>query len=135
LAVQSKSTGKSWLDRKGLAWMDPASQEVWDYNLAIAKDAASRGFDEINFDYIRFPSDGNMSDMTFPIYDMVSAKHLTMRKFFQYTRDSLPNTIISADLFGLAAVVKDDLGIGQVLEDALPYFDAISPMAYPSITP
>jgi hypothetical protein len=132
LAVQSKSTGKSWLDRKGLAWMDPASQEVWDYNLAIAKDAASRGFDEINFDYIRFPSDGNMSDMTFPIYDMVSAKHLTMRKFFQYTRDSLPNIVISADLFGLAAVVKDDLGIGQVLEDALPYFDAVSPMAYPS---
>jgi hypothetical protein len=132
LAVQSKSTGKTWLDRKNLAWMDPASQEVWDYNLAIAKDAGDRGFDEINFDYIRFPSDGDTSDMTFPIYDMQTSKHLTMRKFFQYTRDSLPTTVISADLFGLTAIVPDDLGIGQVIEDALPYFDAVSPMAYPS---
>ncbi|MCL4405991.1 MAG: putative glycoside hydrolase [Patescibacteria group bacterium] len=132
LAVQSKSNGKTWLDRKGLAWMDPASQEVWDYNLGIAKDATSRGFDEINFDYIRFPSDGNITDMNFPVYDMVTPKHLTMRKFFQYVRNTLPETTISADLFGLAAVVNDDLGIGQIIEDALPYFDAVCPMAYPS---
>ncbi|HOF50564.1 MAG TPA: putative glycoside hydrolase [Candidatus Colwellbacteria bacterium] len=132
LAVQSKSTGLTWLDRKNLAWTDPASQEVWDYNLAIAKDAASRGFDEINFDYIRFPSDGDIADMVFPVYDTTSPKHLTMRKFFQYVRNNLPETPISADLFGLAGIVNDDLGIGQVLEDALPYFDAVSPMAYPS---
>ncbi len=132
LAVQSKSTGTTWFDRKNLAWTDPASLEVWDYNLAIAKDAANRGFDEINFDYIRFPSDGDIADMVFPVYDMTSPKHFTMRKFFEYTRNSLPETPISADLFGLAGIVNDDLGIGQVLEDALPYFDAVSPMAYPS---
>ncbi|HOB90130.1 MAG TPA: putative glycoside hydrolase [Candidatus Colwellbacteria bacterium] len=132
LAVQSKSTGTTWFDRQNLAWTDPASLEVWDYNLAIAKDAANRGFDEINFDYIRFPSDGDIADMVFPVYDMTSPKHFTMRKFFEYTRNSLPETPISADLFGLAGIVNDDLGIGQVLEDALPYFDAVSPMAYPS---
>lgn len=132
LAVKSKSTGNTWLDQKDLAWLDPASQEVWDYNLVVANDAASRGFDEINFDYIRFPSDGNTSDMTFPIYNTQTPKHLIMRKFFQYLRDNTLGAPISADLFGLAGVVTDDLGIGQVLEDALPYFDAVSPMAYPS---
>jgi hypothetical protein len=55
-----------WLDHKGLAWMDPASRRAWDYNIAIARDTLQHGFDEVNFDYIRFPSDGNMRDMQYP---------------------------------------------------------------------
>ena len=65
---QELTTETLWLDHKKLAWMDPASEEVWDYNIAIAKDIASRGFDEINFDYIRFASDGDLKDMDFPFW-------------------------------------------------------------------
>jgi hypothetical protein len=131
LAVMSSSTGKTWLDYKKLAWIDPASKDGWDYNIAIAKDAQSRGFDELNFDYIRFPSDGNLSDMKFPFWDEVTLKRYVMKDFFKYLRENLPDVKISADLFGMATVMGD-FGVGQVLEDAFPYFDAIAPMVYPS---
>lgn len=121
-----------WLDRKGLAWMDPTAKEVWDYNILIAQDAANRGFDELNFDYIRFPSDGNLDDMHFPFYQDGSAKSAEIKKFFAYLREQLPGVKISADLFGLATVADDDMGIGQVIEDAYEYFDFVAPMVYPS---
>ncbi len=121
-----------WRDRRNLAWLDPASAEVWDYNIAIARDAASRGFDEINFDYIRFPTDGDLSDMYFPVWGEAEPRRQTIRSFFRYLRQQMGTSVISADLFGLATVNRDDLGIGQVIEDALPYFDFICPMVYPS---
>lgn len=132
LAIRSKGTGRLWLDNKKLAWIDPAGKEAWDYNIAIARDAVSRGFDEINFDYIRFASDGNLSDMTFPFYNSQSTKHGVIKDFFKYLRNELPGVKISADLFGLTTVRDDDLGIGQVIEDAYLYFDYVCPMVYPS---
>ena len=66
-AVKRKSDGAIWKDRKGMSWMFAGSKEVWDYNIKIAKVAYSIGFDEVNFDYIRFPSDGNMKDISYPI--------------------------------------------------------------------
>lgn len=66
-AVKRKTDGGVWKDRNGISWMDAGSPKVWDYNVAIAKDAYTRGFDEINFDYIRYPSDGNMIDISFPV--------------------------------------------------------------------
>lgn len=130
-----------WLDHKKLAWIDPAAKDAWDYNIAIAKDAASRGFDELNFDYIRFASDGNLGDMVFPTRinaDLTqtnadsTSKSKVIKNFFKYLREQLPNIKTSADLFGLATVQKDDLGIGQIIEDAYEYFDYVSPMVYPS---
>ncbi len=121
-----------WLDHKKLAWMDPASKDVWDYNIAIAKDAANRGFDELNFDYIRFASDGNLDDMVFPFWDEKTLKSRTIKIFFKYLREQLVGIKISADLFGLTTVQKDDLGIGQIIEDAYQYFDFVAPMVYPS---
>lgn len=132
LAIHSKKSGGLWLDRKKLAWMDPASKDVWDYNIAIAKDAASRGFDELNFDYIRFASDGNLDDMVFPFWDEKTPKREVIKEFFRYLREQLPNIKISADLFGLATINNDDLGIGQVIENAYQYFDFVAPMVYPS---
>ncbi|MFA5386437.1 MAG: putative glycoside hydrolase [Candidatus Paceibacterota bacterium] len=132
LAVQSKSTGTTWKDNKGLAWMDPASKEVWDYNIMIAKDAFGRGFDEVNFDYIRFPSDGKMSDMSYPVYDGKNTKSGILRSFMKYLREQTAGNKISADLFGLTTVNSDDLGIGQVIENAYQYFDYVCPMVYPS---
>ncbi|MFH1656296.1 MAG: putative glycoside hydrolase [Candidatus Nealsonbacteria bacterium] len=121
-----------WLDNLKLAWIDPSSKEAWDYNIAIAKDAASRGFDELNFDYIRFPSDGKLSDMKFSSWDGITPRHLVLKDFFQYLRQELPDIKISVDLFGLVCNNYDDLGIGQIIEDAFENFDYISPMVYPS---
>jgi len=132
LVIKSKSSGKAWRDRKGLGWVDPASKEVWDYTIAIARDALSRGFDELNFDYIRFPSDGNIEDLDYPIWDGTVSKSETMRRFFDYLRRNLEGAVISADIFGQALVAEDDLGIGQRYEDFLSYFDYLSPMVYPS---
>lgn len=121
-----------WLDHKKLAWIDPSAKEAWDYNIAIAKDAANRGFDELNFDYIRFASDGDLGDMVFPFWDKKIPKNKAIKSFFKYLREELRGVKISADLFGVAVIEKNDLGIGQIIEDSFDYFDYISPMIYPS---
>ncbi len=133
LAVKNRSTGNVWKDNLNLAWIDPASRESWDYNVRIAQDASKRGFDEINFDYIRFPSDGRLSEMVFPFYGPENiSKSESIREFFAYLRTNLAGVKISADIFGLTTVALDDLGIGQVIENAYQNFDYVSPMVYPS---
>ncbi len=130
-AVQS-SAGGVWKDRKGLSWLDPGAKPVWDYDLAIAKDALERGFDEVNFDYIRFPSDGDLAAIIYPFSGGSTPARETIREFFKYLRENLPGAKTSADIFGLATIATDDLGIGQVIEDAYRYFDYVAPMVYPS---
>lgn len=132
LALTSSTTGKQWQDNKKVMWVDPAGKETWDYNMAIAKDALARGFDEINIDYIRFPTDGNTNDIKYPFWDGKILKRFVMRDFFKYFRQALPDAKISADLFGLTTVNYGDVGIGQNIEDAYHYFDAVAPMVYPS---
>ncbi|MCX6719885.1 MAG: hypothetical protein NTV36_02150, partial [Candidatus Staskawiczbacteria bacterium] len=121
-----------WKDNNGLAWMDPASKDVWDYNVSLAKNAFAHGFDEINFDYVRFPSDGKISNMGFPVWDGTTLKKDVIKSFFEYLRVQLPKEKISADLFGQTTTNTDDMGIGQILETALENFDYVSPMVYPS---
>ena len=142
LAVHSKellndeapalSSETFWFDERGLLWVDPGSREAWDYNIAIAREVLSRGVDEVNFDYVRFPSGGSLSDMHLPVTQGDGPKRDVIRAFFAYLREQLADARLSADLFGLVTVSRDDLGIGQVMEDALPYFDALCPMVYPS---
>ncbi|MEX1013666.1 MAG: putative glycoside hydrolase [Candidatus Paceibacterota bacterium] len=132
LAIKSIETGELWKDYGGQAWLDPSSKEAWDYKLALAKEVSSMGFDELNFDYIRFPSDGNLRDTKYPFWDEVKPQKDVMKDFFAFLRENLSEEVISADLFGLTTINYDDLGIGQVLEDAFPHFDFIAPMVYPS---
>jgi hypothetical protein len=134
LAVKSKSTGGVWKDHKGLAFIDVGARPYWDHVVDIAKKSYALGFDEINFDYIRYPSDGNLADMNFSWTVGTSTKATMLKGFFSYLHDSLQGAGMktSADLFGLVTVASDDMGIGQVLENALPYFDYIDPMVYPS---
>lgn len=132
LAIKQLNNKTLWLDHKKLAWIDPAAKDAWNYNVAIAKDAANRGFDELNFDYIRFASDGNLNDMVFPFYDDKTPKNEIIKNFFSYLREKTKGAKISADIFGIATIKNDDLGIGQIIEDAYQYFDYVSPMIYPS---
>lgn len=134
LAVRSKSTGGTWYDRKGLAFIDVGAKQYWDYIVEMAKDSYALGYDEINFDYIRYPSDGDMKDAHYTYMSASSTKAEMLESFFSYLYNSLKDTGVktSADLFGLVTVAYDDLGIGQELVRALPYFDYIAPMVYPS---
>ncbi len=135
LAILDSRTQKPWKDNKGLSWVDPADTRVWDYLIEVANQAIKAGVDEINFDYVRFPSDGNLATLQYQTYN---ARALTkadqLKQFFKYLNGKLKPTgaVLSADLFGLSTLNTDDLGIGQVLENALLYFDYVSPMVYPS---
>ena len=146
LAVKKASDKEVvWKDKKGISYIDPAAREAWDYIITLAQESHKIGFDEINFDYIRFPSDGNMQDIYFPwsaqtlTQNPVHGKTMVLKNFFSYTseqlRSSIPDIVLSADLFGMTMTNKDDLNIGQVLETAAPFFDYIAPMVYPSHYP
>lgn len=136
LAVKRSSDGAVWRDRKGISWIDASAKEHWEYIATLAKDAYFQGFDEINFDYVRFPSDGNMSDIYYP-HSGTTTKPLVIENFFKYLDEELRDSgmKISADLFGMTTTNHDDLNIGQLLENAFPYFDYIAPMVYPSHYP
>ena len=134
-AVKDKN-GNIWKDRKGLSWVDPNSKEYWQYIVLLGKDTAKMGFDELNFDYIRYPSDGNMQNIVYP-YSATTTKSKVLKEFFSFLHSSFKDTgiKISADIFGMTTTARDDMGIGQLLENTLPFFDAVSPMIYPSHYP
>ncbi len=136
LAVLRESDKKVWKDNKGISFTDPSAEEVWEYHVRLAKESYDLGFDELNFDYIRFPSDGPMNDIYFP-FSKDGNKADLLEKFFIYLHNEFKDTgiVTSADLFGMTTTVENDLGIGQVWEKALPYFDFLSPMVYPSHYP
>jgi hypothetical protein len=125
-----------WKDYKGIPWIDAGAKPHWDYIALVAKEAYDIGFDEANFDYIRFPSDGNMKDIYYPWSDSKNKSDI-IESFFAYLHGQLSDTGVkmSADLFGMTTTNEDDLNIGQVMEKALPYFDYIAPMVYPSHYP
>ncbi|OGH91288.1 MAG: threonylcarbamoyl-AMP synthase [Candidatus Magasanikbacteria bacterium RIFOXYD2_FULL_39_9] len=135
-SIKSKQGGL-WRDKNHLAWVDPANPEVWKYVISVAKEAGRMGFDEINFDYIRFPTDGRMSDIVYTNGN--SKRYEVVAKFFKFLSKEMEDepVFISADLFGLTTEKKgeDDMQIGQRLSDAVLYFDYVMPMVYPSHCP
>jgi len=144
LAIKKDSDRSAiWVDYKDISYIDPGAREAWDYTVAIIREAYKAGFDELNLDYIRFPSDGNMRDIYFPfseelvLADPDYGKAKVVRGFFRYVHEQLADTdaVLSADLFGMVTTNADDLNVGQVLEFAEPYFDFIAPMVYPSHYP
>lgn len=132
LAVKS-SRGGLWADRRGLRWVDPYRKTVWEYNLALAREAAALGFREIQFDYVRFTSDGPIKECYYPAADHRSRAEV-IRDFLSYARRELAGwgVKVSADVFGLTCSAKDDLGIGQVFSEIAEQVDVICPMVYPS---
>ncbi len=134
LAIKSKAGGL-WRDHKGLAWVDPTIEDIWQYNMDIAREAVALGFDEINFDYVRFPSDGNMSQVVYTTGDR--PRHDVMGDFYAFLGDSFQTipALLSIDQFGFVMERHDGMSIGQRLEDAVDHIDYICPMMYPSHYP
>jgi hypothetical protein len=115
-------------------WVDPFSQFVWDYNISIAEELQKRGIDEIQFDYIRFPSDGNFSGVTYRNRKNNMTKMEAIESFLKKAREvvSIP---ISTDLYGFNSWYKMGNWIGQSIQMISRYADAICPMFYPSHFP
>lgn len=145
-----------WHDHKGLSFIDVAAKDYWDHIIELSAESYNLGFDEVNFDYVRYPSDGNMSDILFPhsmAGEYKADKPANLEAFFKYLTEQLDKEELfakyrhegtgretavpwtSADLFGMTTTNYDDLSIGQVQERAVPYFDFIAPMVYPSHYP
>ena len=130
LAIHS-SDGSLWRNNAGLGWTNPYDRRVWRYNVDVAVAAAKAGFDEIQFDYVRFPSDGDLSLIRYPRVGPQPMRW-TIPAFAQYASKRLhPRGVrVSLDVFGLAAT--RDLGIGQLPRRLSAHVDALYPMLYPS---
>ena len=134
LAVIDTRTGKPWIDNEKLAWVDPTREEVWDYLIAIAREAAAKGFDEIQFDYVRFPTDGRLSAARYSKPNNQATRIETVAGFLAKAKRELGPTgvFLAADVFGYTAFNENDTDIGQRIEEMAPHLDYISPMVYPS---
>lgn len=123
--------GNVWKDREGLAWIDPFRREAWEHSLALAEEAAQLGFDEIQFDYLRFP---DATGLVFAEPDTEERRVAAITGFLDAARERLGryNVFIAADVFGYVAWNGNDTHIGQQLETIAAHVDYLSPMLYPS---
>ena len=115
--------------------MDPFREEVWDYNIAIAREAVRKGFDEVQFDYVRFPTDGQL------VGRPLCASPTTRRRACPPSpaswsarggRSAPRARFVGADIFGYTAFNENDTDIGQRVEELAPHVDYLCPMVYPS---
>ncbi|MGZ3591303.1 MAG: putative glycoside hydrolase [Thermodesulfobacteriota bacterium] len=129
-AVRTQA-GQIWRDRENLSWVDPFNKEVWNYNINIAIEAAQYGFDEIQFDYVRFP---DASGLRFSMDHKEEDRVKAISGFLAEARRRLVsyNVFVSADIFGYVCWNQNDTNIGQRLEDLSPHVDYLCPMLYPS---
>jgi hypothetical protein len=134
LAVQD-TAGGPWVDGNGEVWVNPFAEEVWAYNVALAREAAEMGFAEIQWDYIRFP-DRPASELERAVFPGQGdrTRSQAIRDFLLWSRDELSDLDVplTGDVFGVAASSTRDVGIGQLWEDLVDAVDAILPMIYPS---
>ena len=130
LAIKNPD-GSVWRNQAGLGWTNPYDKRVWDYNVSIAEVAARAGFDEIQFDYVRFPTDGDVESIVYP-GKTATPPGWVIAEFAHYAAKRLKplGVRVSTDVFGLSAT--RDLGIGQVPRRLAKYVDAVYPMVYPS---
>lgn len=127
--------GGDWIDRDGYRWVDSFNRNVWDYNIAIAREALELGFSEVQWDYVRFPDvpQALMRVAQWPAREG-RTKADGIRQFIQYSREKLGQyeAPITADVFGLTTSVRNDMGIGQLWEKLADVTDVLLPMVYPS---
>lgn len=140
-SIKSRATGQPWKDSNGLVWPNPFVPEVADYNAALAKELAGLGVDEVQFDYIRFPTDGKLSDIQYKpdlnwtqLSDDEKLREQTIDNVVKKTYDILKttDTFLSLDVFGMSLWREDDNNIGQQYNDLVFLSDYICPMVYPT---
>ena len=139
LAVRHPN-GEIFYDREGMAWADPMKEEVWEYNIAITKEAIRLGFDEVQYDYLRFPSDSTSLEVVRALVykepSTIESRTRAIAGFVTAAKAVVDRThaFLSADLFGYALVIAPDhdMRIGQRLKDLAPHVDYVCPMIYPS---
>lgn len=135
-AIIYKDDGRPFTNQDGLIWASPHDRMLWEYDIAVAKEAAEVGFNEIQFDYVRFPaSDGGKLDKQLDYRNTTGeGKPATIQNFLKYAHKELSqeNVYISADVYGLVGSVADDMALGQYWEAISNVVDYISPMMYPS---
>ncbi len=132
LAIQT-SKGGVWHDHSGYGWLNPYQHAVWDYYVDIALDCIKHGFKEIQFDYIRFPSD-KLSTQFFPGRPADARRENQIQAFMRYARQKVNSNgaWFSVDVFGLTSLVSNDEGIGQRFLKVAESTDYLCPMVYPS---
>jgi hypothetical protein len=130
------ANGVVWTDGEGLAWANPHLEDVWQYNIDLILELAALGFDEINLDYIRFPSDGDVGAIAYSQENTPETRTTAIRTFASRLRAALQDydVFLSADVFGLTVWVNPENGmnIGQRVIDLAPSLDYLAPMIYPS---
>jgi hypothetical protein len=138
LGVKDRRTGSVWVDGESLAWVDPFQPAAWEYNAALASEAIQRGFDEVQFDYIRFATDPS-PDST--VDDIQYSRPMTeqnrvsaLKSFLSQAHKAVNDAggFLSMDTFGYTTWWNNDGGIGQDLEVLADDIDYYSPMVYPS---
>lgn len=134
-----KNDNTPWRDGKGYYWLSPHELKTAQYIVDISKAVYSSGFDEIQLDYVRYPSDGQMKLLKYEFSDGINAsstesqkRRQTLKNFVGHIRKELKDIPLSADVFGMVLTDKDDSGIGQHLDDFVSNVDYISAMIYPS---
>jgi len=133
-AVRNENTGESWRDPNGVAWVNAFNEPLWDANIALALEAVGMGFDEIQYDYVRFPSDGDLTTADLgPDYSQ-EAREGAITGFIKRSSEAIRPTgaKLALDVFGIIALYDDDQGIGQRLKQLAPLADYLCLMIYPS---
>ncbi|HEY8669595.1 MAG TPA: putative glycoside hydrolase, partial [Terriglobales bacterium] len=138
LAIKSKKTGQPWRENGKLVWTDPSQVEVQEFDIALALAAAEAGADEIQFDYVRFPAEGDQKDASFS-YQKAHPdwqRSDVIADFLRRAYASLhpKGVLLSLDVFGIMAWQRpvDLAHTGQDIVRMAKYCDVLSPMIYPS---
>ena len=140
IAAVNVDTGRAWETSAGRAWLDPTDRASWEYALALAEEACRRGFDEIQFDYVRFPTDGPISKLRFdnfsfseyysPEAQQARVDVITAFLSEAHSRLNPMGCAVAADIFAIVLESRTDEGIGQMPGALSSAVDVLSPMIY-----
>jgi len=132
-----KAPGQPWISGNGTRWANPYDPNVWDYNIGIAKEVASKGFDEVQLDFAYFPSVGELDDIDYGPMGQGKKRTDAIDSFLDraYTELSPMGTYVAVDVLAFTPFVQDDMGVGQNFEMVARRADYVSPYLYPSDYP
>ncbi len=134
LAIQDSQEGGVWRTFTGLPWTNPYREEVWDYNIQLMHEAAAAGFDEVQLDYMRFPTDGPLNRADYGQESNAETRDGAIAAFLERSYEALgpTTTYLTGDIFGMTLWDPTEGEIGQNLVTVAERLDYVHPMIYPS---